>query len=133
MRWLGIGMRLFSFLYHTLLALFLLGISGMAIANGTHTLQVEILPWWQGKTLSYCLLAAALIGILTLALAVKRVAPVLYLAWSMVVLLALIYGYFLTSFRFSEGGLRTAGWLILGALLAAAGGWLQCRSKPSKA
>jgi len=51
-------MRFYSYLFHGLLALFMLGISAVALASGT-ALHLEMLPW-SGQTGTYVLLGAGL-------------------------------------------------------------------------
>jgi hypothetical protein len=114
-------MRIIGYLYHTLLALFLLALSGMALANG-HWLHLEMLPW-SGAALTYWLLGGALVGLLAVALAVKRVFPALLLLWSLVVLVMLIKGYIFSGYYFAQGELKTAVWLIGGAFVALLGAW----------
>ncbi len=124
-------MRVYSYLFHFLLALFLLGISIISWFAGEHNLQVGVLPW-QGDVLSYVLFASAVAGLLVTWLAVKRRLPVLFLIWSVVVFLALVRGYFLSSYRFGRGGLTTALLLTSASLLAAIGGWHQFRTSKTK-
>jgi len=120
-------MRLFSYLYHGLLALFLLAISALALlSSGVNTLSLDFLPW-QGSALSYWLLGASLFGIVSLVLAVKGVLRGLYFLWNLVVVLVLVKGLFLSSHHFEPGEFKTAVYLTLGALLALAGAWIRLR------
>ena len=67
-------MRVFSYLFHGLLTLFLLGLAVVALSSG-QPLQLEMLPW-QGQALTWWLLAAALVGLLPeVAAAVLPVEP----------------------------------------------------------
>ncbi len=133
----GTVMRIFSFAFHILLGLVMMAVSFVAWASGQHTLQVPILPW-TGETLTYCLFFSGLAGILVTALAVKRVIPVLFLVWSLVVLAMLVRGYFLSGFNFgyatySMGSalkqllLSTAFWMVVAALVAVIGSIMQVR------
>jgi hypothetical protein len=122
-------MRVFSYLFHTLLALFMLAVSIVAFTS-TATVRIGVLPW-QGSTLSFVLLAGAAAGLVSVLLAVKRILPVVFTVWTLVVLVVLVRGYIFTSYRF-DYGLATPLYLTLGAILAAIGGWLQFRKKPEK-
>ena len=65
----------------------------------------------------------ALLGLGTLALAVKRILPVLFFLWSLVVVVMLVKGYVFSGYFFDSGEFRVAIWLTLGAVLAVAGAW----------
>jgi hypothetical protein len=114
--------RGFSYLYHGLLCLFLLAISGTAMATDMHSLQLDMLPWKEAS-LTYCVFGGALLGLGTLALAVKRILPVLFFLWSLVVVVMLVKGYVFSGYFFDSGEFRVAFGLIAGALMAAAGAW----------
>ena len=114
--------RYFSYLYHGLLCLFLLAISGTAMATDMHSLQLDMLPWKEAS-LTYWVFGGALLGLGTLALAVKRILPVLFFLWSLVVVVMLVKGYVFSGYFFDSGEFRVAIWLTLGAVLAVAGAW----------
>lgn len=117
-------MRLYSYLFHGLLGLFLLGISLVALLSGT-ALHLEMLPW-NDQTDTYILLCAALFGLLTVLLALKRTARFLFFLWSLAVFVMLVKGFFLSNYHFAgSSGFRTAALLTAGALLAIFGAWFQ--------
>lgn len=122
-------MRYFSYAYHGLLALFLLGIALVAVTSGSHTLQFEMLPW-TGAALTWWLLGGSLFGLASVVLAYKGKVRVLLLVWSVAVALLMLWGYFLSSYRFEPGEVGTVMLLIGGSLLAALGAWFQFRTKP---
>jgi hypothetical protein len=122
-------MRYFSYAYHGLLALFLFGISLLAIISNAHTLHLEVLPW-KGATLTYIALFAGLFGLAAVLLAVKGTARILLLVWSVVVVLAMIKGYVFSSYYFDKGEFSTTVMLIAGGLLALGGSWFQFRGTP---
>lgn len=115
-------MRFFSYVYHGLLALFLLAVSGMAMATDMHSLQLDMLPW-KGSSLTYWVFAGAVLGLITVVLAVKRVLPLLFFVWSLVVFVLLVKGYVFSGYYFDAGEFRTAIYLIAGALVAMLGAW----------
>jgi len=114
--------RLFSYLYHGLLCLFLLAISGMALLTDMHSLQLDMLPW-KGTSLTYWVLGSGLLGLATLVLALRGTLPSLFFVWSLAVLVMLVKGYVFSGFFFDTGEFRTAIFLILGALIATCGAW----------
>jgi len=122
-------LRLFSYLYHGLLALFLLLVSAVALASGATSLHLDMLPW-SGATLAWVLLAASLFGLVTVLLAITRDRSLLFFLWNLVVAAVLLKGYVFSSFRFAPGvGVQTAIYLVLGSWLALLGAWFALRSK----
>jgi len=117
-------MRIFSYLFHGLFALFLLGISVVALASGA-PLHLDMLPW-SGETGTYILLGAGIFGILVLLLAMKGTLRFLFFLWSLVVFAMLVKGFILGSYQFDgSSGFKAVGLLIFAALLAILGAWFQ--------
>jgi len=122
-------MRAFSYLFHGLLALFLLAISVVAWSSG-QPLQLEMLPW-QGPALTYWLLAASLVGLASVLLAIFRKWRLLFFLWSLAVLAMMARGFFLSHYYFAgPAEFHGALYLTAGALLAALGAWFQLRREP---
>ena len=118
-------MRIYSYLFHLLLALFLTGISVVALASGTD-LHMAMLPW--SKNVATWLLVAALFGLISVLLAIKGVARVLFFVWSLAVVLLLLKGFFLSSYTFgSRSSFNSALYLTLAAILACLGAWYSMR------
>jgi hypothetical protein len=123
-------LRWFSYLFHGLLALFLLLVSAIALASGSGVaaLHLDAMPW-NGATLAWILLAASLFGLIALLLAITGRASALFFLWSLIVAAMLLKGYVFSSFRFAPGvGVNTAIYLILGSWLALLGAWFAVRS-----
>lgn len=122
-------MRIFSYLFHALLTLFLLGLSLVALSSG-QTLQLDVLPW-QGASLTYWLFGAALLGLILVILAVLRKWRPLFFLWSLVVLVMIVRGFFLSAHHFAgPPEFHGALYLTLAALIAALGAWFQMRREP---
>jgi Ni,Fe-hydrogenase I cytochrome b subunit len=118
-------LRIFSFVFHFLLSLFLLVISGLALFSGTHNLKLEMLPW-RGKSLTYWLFSSALFGLIAVVLAGAGKLRLLFLLWALAVFVMLVRGYFLSPYSFSGvAEFRNVLCLMAGALLAIIGAWLQ--------
>jgi hypothetical protein len=126
-------MRYFSYLFHIVLALFLLAVAGIAISTGTGSLRLGMLPW-SGETLNYVLIGGALVGLLTVVLAMKGVLRMLFLIWSFLVFVLLVKGYIFSRYTFQPNEFRIALYLIGGSLLALLGAWFQLRTsaRPKK-
>ena len=121
--------RYYSYIFHGLLALFLIAVSGMALAVSPQSLHLDMLPW-TGSTLTYVVFFGGLFGLLTVVLAILRKLPSLFFIWSLVVTVMMIKGYIFSGYGFEPGGFSTAVELIVGSLIAIAGAWYQMR--PSK-
>lgn len=118
--------RYYSYLYHGVLTLFLIGVAGMALATGPASLRLDMLPW-TGATLTYAVFFGGLFGLLTVVLAFFQKLPVLFFVWSLIVPIMMIKGYVFSGYGFEPGGLATAAELLAGALIAIAGPWVQMR------
>lgn len=116
-------MSAFSYLFEGLLALFLMALAGLALAYGS-PLHLEMLPW-SGSTLNYVLLFGGLCGLLLVVLAILGKLRPLFFFWTLVVLVVMIKGYVFGSYRFDPASAKIPGFLMIGALLAMVGGWMQ--------
>jgi len=117
-----------GYVFHGLLCLILFAMSGLAMAAGAQTLQLGMLPW-TGSTLLYTLFFGALLGLVTVILAIKGRLRPLFFVWSLVVTLVLLKGYIFSGYRFSPGEFRTATYLIVGSVIALIGSWVQMGRK----
>jgi len=122
-------MRYFSYLFHILLALFCIAVSSLALASGTPSLQLGMLPW-TGNTLAYVLFFGSLAGLLIVLLAMRGTLRTLFLVWSALVFVLLLKGYIFSGYKFHAGEFKTALCLIVASLLALAGAWFQFRRTP---
>ena len=127
MGWIRALIRIYSYLFHGLLALGLLAISGLALADGRHNLNLKMLPW-EGKQLTFWLFFSGLAGIISLALAVRGTLRFLFLFYTLAVWVMLMRGFFFSSYVFANPGqFRDAVYLSTAALMAVVGGWLKFR------
>jgi hypothetical protein len=109
-----------SYVFHGLLCLILLAMSGLAMAAGAQTLQLGMLPW-TGPTLLYTLFFGALLGLVTVILAIKGTWRPLFFVWSLVVAVLLLKGYIFSGYRFSPGEFGPVMCLIVGSWIALLG------------
>jgi hypothetical protein len=98
--------------------------SGLALVAGVQTLQLKMLPW-TGSTLLYTMFFGALLGLVTVILAIKGMLRPLFFVWSLVVTILLLKGYIFSGYRFTPGEFRTAIYLIVGSIIALLGSWMQ--------
>lgn len=122
--------RIYGYVYHLLLALFLLGLSLIALGTGKHNLQLDVLPW-SGAALTWWLFGLGLTGIAVTALAMKGILRVIFLVWSVGILAMMIKGFIFSPYVFDGwADFRWAMLWIAGAALAAMGAWLRFRYSP---
>ena len=110
----------FGYVFHGLLCLILLAVSGLAISAGAQSLHLGMLPW-TGSTLLYTLLFGSLAGLVVVVLAIKGRWRPLFVLWSLVVTILLLKGYIFSGYRFSPGEFGTAMFLIVCSLVALLG------------
>ena len=122
-------MRYFGLLFHLLLVLFLIAVSGLALASGTPSLNLKMLPW-AGTTLPYVLFFGALAGLLIVLLAIRGTLRILFVIWSLLVAVLLLKGYIFSGYKFGTGEFKTAIYLIVASLIALLGAWFQFRHTP---
>jgi hypothetical protein len=122
-------MRIYSYIFHAVLALLMLGVSVVAWSSGVG-LNLDMLPWSSDSAATW-LLGLSLVGIVCIVLALKGILRILFLLWSAAVVVLLVKGFFFSHYIFDGfGGFRNALLLTFGALLALAGAWLAFRREP---
>ncbi len=120
-------LRIFSFIFQGLVIVFILAASVLAWTSGS-TLEVGFLPW-TGTALMGWMFFSGLAGAIVGLLALKRIVPVLFLLWNVVVLIMLVKGFFFSSYGYGLGGgsVSTAVYYTIAAIVAAVGSWFQMR------
>jgi hypothetical protein len=126
-------LRVYSYLYHLILSVFLLGISGIVLASGNHNLQMPMLPW-EGDQLTQWLFWGSLLGLLSVILAITGLFRYLFPLWTLVVLVMMARGFLIGPYRFggADAFYRTL-LLIFGALLAFLGSLTVFRARRRRA
>lgn len=110
-------LRAYSYLYHLVMALFLLGLSIIALMS-SNTLKIPILPW-TGEAATQWLLWGSIFGLLSIVLAVTGIFRYLFPLWTLAVVVILIRGYLVQPLPFTDKDeFQMALLLIAGALIA---------------
>jgi hypothetical protein len=114
-------LRVFSYLYHTILCLFLLGV--WLAADPIHSVpRLGFLPFSSDHMLT-AILTLSIVGLVSIALAVTGIFRFLYPIWTAVVLWLMLSGYFLSTYTFANAdAFRNGVLLTVGALIALVGG-----------
>ena len=115
-------LRIFCYLFHTLISVALLALGTVGVVSGAQNMKVRMLPW-QGAELAHWLIGLGLAGLVSVLLAVTGKLRILLPLWSVYVLGMLIKGVFLSSTVSFEGPEDFHNWLLLlcGAVLALIG------------
>jgi hypothetical protein len=115
---IGLVLRLYSYLYHLVLCLVMLGLGIVAAAGGMHDLHLSMLPW-KGAELTHWVLILSIAGLASVLLAITGVFRYLFPVWCLTVLVLMIRGFFLSQFSYDgPAHFRTVVLLVAGALLA---------------
>jgi hypothetical protein len=111
-------LRIGAYLFHLLLALFLIGLGIAAASNGPANLKLDMLPW-QGVTLAHVVLILGFLGIVCVLAAMMGKFRWLFPLWALFVLVMMFRGFFLSGYSFADKGqFHFAVWLTSGAFLA---------------
>jgi hypothetical protein len=117
---LGFITRIYSYFFHLLLSLFLIGVA--AIAYSSHQpLTLSMLPFSQEQLVLGTFLLG-LIGIVCVLLALARIFKYAFPIWAAYVVYAMVKGYLFSSYSFgSMSAFTTALWMLLAAVIALIG------------
>lgn len=116
MKIIGLILRIYSYLYHTVLCLFFLGLGIVATIGGMHNLNLGMLPW-KGPELTHWVLGLAITGLLSVLLAVTGLFRFLFPIWCFAVVFLMVRGFFLSPFAYhGPDEFRGVVFLVVGAL-----------------
>jgi hypothetical protein len=108
-------LRVFCYLFHTILSLAILALGGVAILSDSQHMKVQTLPW-EGTELNHWLIGLGIVGLISVYLAVTGKLRFLLPLWSIYVLGMLVKGVFLTPSVSFDGQSDFHNWLwLLGA------------------
>jgi hypothetical protein len=125
-------LRVYSYLYHLALALFLLGISLVAVIS-SNRLRLPILPWSDDELTTW-LIWGSILGLTSVLLAVSGIFRYLFPLWSLIVVILMVRGYILQPLPFAtREDFYTAMWLLGGAILAFLASLTLLRVRPRRA
>ena len=110
-------LRVYSYLYHAVLSIFLIGIGSLAKLSDSTTFKLDALPWRGDELASYVLYGGAA-GLLSVLLAVTGWFRFLLPVWAAVVVWYMVQGFLLRGYSYE--GLQEFYWVL--ALIAGAVG-----------
>ena len=113
---LGAVLRLYSYLYHFVLSLFLFLVSVVVLIGGKHDLRLPMLPW-TGSALTYWVFWLSVAGLLLTLLAAIGILRFPFPIWCLFVVIMMLRGFFLSPIYY-EGSAQFQGalWLTIGAI-----------------
>lgn len=127
MKFLAAVLRLWSCAFSLVIGIFLTGLAILIVSTDIHNLNMTMLPWWKGTTLTVMLLVLGLSGIVAGVLAFLGKLKPLLVIFTLVAVGVIVDGFFLNPGHQFDGkaGATSAAWLALAALLAFAGSLTQ--------
>lgn len=129
---LGALLRLYSYVYEFVLALFLFLVSLVVLIGGKNDLHLPMLPW-EGAPLTYWVFGLSLLGLVITILAVAGKLRVLFPLWCLFVLIMMVRGFFLSHFYYSgPDQFRGAVWLTIGAFGAFMSSLMLLKRQPAR-
>jgi hypothetical protein len=126
-KFLAAALRVWSCAFALVMGLFLTGLAILIVTSDIHNLNMTMLPWWKGTTLTVMLFIFGLSGIIAGVLAALRKIKPLLVLYTLVAFAVIVDGFFLNSAHQFDGkaGATSAAWLALAALLAFLGSLAQ--------
>lgn len=97
---IGLLLRLYSYLFHTILSVFLIGIGLIAVSAGKE-LKLGMLPW-EGPMLNQWIIVLGVVGLLSVLLAITGLLRFLFPIWALLIAVLMFRGFFLSSFNFED-------------------------------
>lgn len=117
MRFVHVLLRTYAYLYHFLLAGFLLGLSVVAYLSGTHSLDAGGMMSLTGQDLTNCLLGIGLLGVTIVLLVIFNKLRWLFPIYALGAVFTLFRWFFSSSFVFEDQkAFEGAAWLFMGAI-----------------
>ena len=113
-------LRFVSYVFHALLCLGLLLLTVLLFLSGADAVRLEMLPW-KGETLLYVLLCGSVAGLVILFLALRGTLRFLFFLWSLMVVVLIVKGYYLSGYRFTPDEPKSVLYLFIGSVVALIG------------
>ena len=124
----GFLLRLFSYLFHLVLSVFLLGAASISAAT-RQPLNLRMLPFAEDQMLSG-VFTLGILGLVATLLAFTRSFRFIFAIWAAVVLYLAVRGFFFSPYTLpNPTTFKMALWLTLGALLAFFGAVLVVKAR----
>lgn len=121
-------LRLYSYVFHLALSLFLFALGCLTALSGVNNLSLGMLPW-EGARLTYGVLGLGLAGLIFTGLAIFGHLKILFPLWAGVIFVMMFRGFFLSPFTFQgPDQFHGAILLTLGALGAFLSAWTVLQS-----
>jgi hypothetical protein len=100
----------------------LIALSLVVLLSGSNNFTFDVIPWWTGRELAKWLLGAGVVGLAITVAAVRGRMTVPMALWTMAVFGTLVYGFYVTGYKYDDWDhFRTSLLITGGALVAFAG------------
>lgn len=111
-------LRYFSIAFSLIAGLFTAGVAAVLLLSGSTNFRFEMLPFWKGTAALYWLLGIGLLGVIAALLAFMRKIKVLLIAFTVLFLGLMVYGFFISNaYRFAGAAeAKSLAWLTFAAV-----------------
>ncbi len=94
-------LRLFSFIFHLPLALFLFALGVFGVLDSAWRMSIDFLPW-SGKTLVYALLGIGLLGLVSIYMAARGKMKFIFALYSLLAFVLIVNAVFFSTHRYPD-------------------------------
>ena len=119
MAFLGKILRAFAYLFSGALCLAMIALSLAVLMSGSNNFTLDLIPWWTGRELAKWLLGAGLAGLAITWMVFKGRMPALMVLWTLGVFGTLVYGFYLSNYKYDDWEHFRTSLNVTGAALAA--------------
>ncbi len=116
---LGKLLRLFGYLFSAGVCLAMIGLSIVVLLSGSGSFALEMIPWWTGQALAKYLLCTGLAGFAITCIVVSGRWPFLMVLWTAVLLGTMVYGFYLSNYKYDDWSHFRSSLNLTGAAIAA--------------
>ncbi len=119
---IGKLLRLFGYFFSAALCLGMIGLGLVVLLSGSNNFTLGMIPWWTGRELAKWLVSAGVAGAVITALVARGRMPVLMVMWMSAVLGTMVYGFYISNYKYDNWNhFRTSLNMTGAALVAFAG------------
>lgn len=97
----------------------MIALSLAVLMSGSNNFTLDLIPWWTGRELAKWLLGAGLAGLAITWMVFKGRMPALMVLWTLGVFGTLVYGFYLSNYKYDDWEHFRTSLNVTGAALAA--------------
>lgn len=97
----------------------MIALSLAVLMSGSNNFTLDLIPWWTGRELAKWLLGAGLAGLAITWMVFKGRMPALMVLWTLGVFGTLVYGFYLSNYKYDDWAHFRSSLNVTGGALAA--------------